>query len=550
MELEYLFNKLIKKFNLLELELDGDISEEEQSNILSVLYSKNKLTIWKIEKLLNYVEFVPGIDALLVRIRTLSIGLARAYSIRRALEKVRSRGKKVFIYLESPGNIEYFIGSVADIIYMPPTSTLNLIGLNFELSFLKNLFDKVGIEAEIKSIGEFKSAGEKFTRNSMSESNRIMMESISQDISSGFVDYLSKSRNMDKKYITDSINNGPYTALEAKGRNLIDDTCYENGLEDKISIYVNEKLSIIKHDKFLKIISVSEKYKNIKSKVLGKKNEIAIIPFTGLITIGENKGTGNMKILGARSFIKQIKMLGNKKSINSVVIRVSSPGGSALASDIIWNEIKELSLKKTVIVSMSDYAASGGYFISLAGKKIISSPFTLTGSIGVISGKFNFVHLYKKLGVSFDSIKFGSNSDIYSLNKKLTEAQGEKIESLMRALYKDFVGKVAKERNITEDNAQNAAQGRVWTGSQAQSVNLVDGQGNIFDSVLSAVDESGMEDKNNFTVKYYAIKQSLQLSTLGKGFFLQEHYSNISNWIELLRNEICLTLSPYIFKIR
>lgn len=550
MELEYLFNKLIKKFNLLELELDGDIPEEEQSNILSVLSSKNKLTIWKIEKLLNYVEFVPGIDALLVRIRTLSIGLARAYSIRRALEKVRSSGKKVFIYLESPGNIEYFIGSVADIIYMPPTSTLNLIGLNFELSFLKNLFEKVGIEAEIKSIGEFKSAGEKFTRNSMSESNRIMMESISQDISSGFIDYLSKSRNLDKKYITDSINNGPFTALEAKRRNLIDDTSYENGLDDKISNYVNEKLSIIKHDKFLKIINVSEKYKNIKSKVLSKKNEIAIIPFTGLITIGENKGTGDMKVLGARSFIKQIKKLGNKKSIKSVVIRVSSPGGSALASDIIWNEIKELSLKKTVIISMSDYAASGGYFISLAGKKIISSPFTLTGSIGVISGKFNFIQLYKKLGVSFDSIKFGSNSDIYSPNKKLTEAQGEKIESLMRALYKDFVGKVAKERNITEDNAQNAAQGRVWTGSQAQSVNLVDGQGNIFDSVLSAVNESGMEDKNNFTVKYYASKQSLQLFTLGKGFFLQEHYSNISNWIELLRNEICLTLSPYIFKIR
>lgn len=417
------------------------------------------------------------ISAILLDIDGSGAGWAKTEELRDAIADFRSSGKPVYAYMEYGMNKEYYLASACDRIYVAPPGELFINGLAADVMFFRGSLDKLGIYPDIFQIGKYKSVGDMFTRKDMSEAHREYVNSLLDDLYNRYVEGIAKARGKSTNDVKALIDNAPYNAKGAKEAGLIDGAGYRDEVEKEIKTRLGYKDS-----EDLNLVKAAD-YRQVDSESLGlnKGERIAIIYATGNIGSGksENSPSGDQSI-GSDTLAKALNDARDDKSIKAIVMRVDSPGGSGLASDIIWHAVDAAKQKKPVVISMSDVAASGGYYISAGANKIVAEPSTITGSIGIVAGKPVMRGLYDWLGISNQYVLRGKNAGMFRATEKFSEAERAKFEAWIKATYyDDFVPKVAKGRNKNVEYVDSVGQGRVWTGAQGKERGLVDEFGGL-----------------------------------------------------------------------
>lgn len=417
------------------------------------------------------------ITAILLDINGSGAGWAKAEEIRDAIADFRSSGKPVYAYLEWGLNKEYYIATACDKIYMAPPGELFITGLAADVMFFRGSLDKLGIYPDIYQIGKYKSAGDTFTQKQMTDSHRQYVNEMLDDFYNRYAETTGKARGKSAQEMKAIIDNAPYNARAAKAAGLIDGASYRDEVDKELKARLGYKES-----DDLRLVSASD-YKQVDAQSLGlnKGERIAVIYATGDIGSGrsENSPSGDQSI-GSDTLSKAVRDAAADKTIKAIVMRVDSPGGSGLASDIIWHAVDEARQKKPVVVSMSDVAASGGYYIAAGANKIVAQPSTVTGSIGVVAGKPVVKGFYDWLGITNEYVLRGKNAGLFRETEKFSDSERAKFEEWINATYyEDFIPKVARGRNKTAAEVDSVGQGRVWTGAQAKNIGLIDEFGGL-----------------------------------------------------------------------
>ena len=417
------------------------------------------------------------IKVIVLDVNMSAVGWGKAEEIRDAITDFRSSGKPVYAYLELGMNKEYYIASACDKIYVAPPGELFITGLAADVMFFRGSLDKLGIYPDMYQIGKYKSAGDMFTQKQMTDAHREYINSLLDDLFNRYVEGIAKARGKSTEEVRGLIDNAPYSAAKAKEAGLIDNVAYRDELEKELKTKLGYK-----ETDTLKIVRGSS-YSDIEPESLGldQGEKIAVIYASGDIGSGqsENSPSGSQSI-GSDTVAKALNDARDDKTIKAIVIRVDSPGGSGLASDIIWHAVVSAKEKKPVVISMGDVAASGGYYIAAGASKIVAQPSTITGSIGVVAGKPVLRGFYDWLGISNEYVLRGKNAGMFRETEKFSPDERAKFEEWINTTYyQDFVPKVAKGRNKDAAYIDSIAQGRVWTGSQGKERGLIDEFGGL-----------------------------------------------------------------------
>ncbi|WP_162425596.1 signal peptide peptidase SppA [Pontibacter pudoricolor] len=434
-----------------------------------------------------------NIKGIFLNMRFVDGGMAKLEEIRNELIDFKKSGKFIVSYTDLSQEKAYYLASVADKIYVNPLATIEFNGMSSEVYFFKGTLDKLDIKPQIFKVGEFKSAVEPFFLDKMSEPARLQMQSFLNSINDYQLRNIAKSRNKsyeELKNISDNLL--VRDADDAKKYGLITDV----GYYDEAIAYLKEK-SGVKADGKLELVQLS-KYKKAEGKKESNtsKNRIAVIYAEGDIVDGK----GDDDEIGSERFAEAIRKARMDDKVKAVVLRISSPGGSALASDVMWREIQLTKKVKPVIASMSDVAASGGYYLAMGCDTIVAHPNTITGSIGVfgiipnIQGFMN-----NKLGITIDNVKTGKYSDIPTLTRPMTEFEQEVVQRQINQIYDVFTKKAAQGRGMTQDKLKEYASGRVWSGSEAKERNLVDVFGGLETAIEIAAAKANIKDDYRIT---------------------------------------------------
>jgi protease IV len=406
------------------------------------------------------------ITGLVLDVREAGFDWAKLVELRQAVAAFRENDKPVVAYLEAGFTKEYALATAADRIVLAPEANLMVLGLSAELAFLKDTLAKLGMEADFVHVGAYKSAPERMTRSSASDANREMIESIVGDEFDSLVEMLAEGRAADHDEVARWIDQGLYDGPGAVAAGLADTLMYYDDVLD--TEFGGDEVTELSD------------YLQETPRESHADHKVALVFITGTIMPGESRNDNLQgKLAGSESVIADLQTAKDDKSIDAVLLRVDSPGGSALASDLIWNEIAAVKREKPVIVSMSGLAASGGYYVSCLGDSIFADPGTLTGSIGVFAGKMNRTQMYRKLGINREFITRGENALLFSDEGGFTDSQRELFQAQMDGFYERFLAKVGQGRRMSRDQVHAIAQGRVWTGRQGLERGLVDGLGGL-----------------------------------------------------------------------
>ena len=445
----------------------------------------------------------PRVKGVVLSIESPSIGRGRAEELRAAIGRIRKAGKPVAAHLVGSDPIHYLVASACDTISMPPAATLEITGVRTEVTFFKAMLDKLGVDAEILQVGEFKGAGEPLTRTSMSPQLRKQYEEFVGDLYEQLVERIAADRKLSVDRVRELIDTGVFTPEQALEAKLIDAVGYEDelisGLAGQLKIdqpkvardYAEQKLDndfsgIAGLVKLVELLSGQK-----QSAAASKDKQIAIIYLTGEIKEGKGKdellGGGSA---GSDSVIKAIREAAKDDKVAAIVLRIDSPGGSALASDLIWREAERTT--KPVVASLSDTAASGGYYVAVAADRIVAAPGTLTGSIGVVGGKIAIGKALEKYGVHTDVVSKGKNAGWLSMQTPFTDDERKVFLATMKDVYRLFTSKVAAGRKLDMEKLATLAEGRVFTGRQAKELGLVDRLGTLEDAVDEAKKLAGI----------------------------------------------------------
>jgi protease-4 len=467
----------IENNSVLALRVAGSLPDYVPNDPLRKLFGNTDQSLSNLILQFKKAKADDRIKVIILDITMSGAGWGKSEEIRDAIADFRSSGKPVYAYMEYATDREYYLASACDKIYLAPPGELFINGLAADVMFFRGSLDKLGIYPDMVQIGKYKTAVETFTRKDMSDANREFMNALLDDLFGRYVDTVAKARGKSSEEMRTIIDDAPYSAAKAKEMGLIDGVGYRDEIEKELKT----KLGYKESDE-LRVVKGST-YSGIEPESLGldKGEKIAVIYATGDIGSGksENSPGGNQSI-GSDTLSKAVKDAGDDKSIKAIVIRVDSPGGSGLASDIIWHAVEVAKAKKPVVVSMSDVAASGGYYIATGAHKIIAEPSTITGSIGVFAGKPVVKGFYDWLGISNEYILRGKQAGMFRESEKFTPEERTKFEELIKkTYYEDFVPKVAKGRNKTPEYIDSIAQGRVWTGAQGRERGLVDEFGGL-----------------------------------------------------------------------
>ena len=452
---------------------------------------------------------------IIFKIDGVSLGWATLQEIRNKLNEFGDTGKETIGYLESGGNAEYLLAATMDRIVLTPTGSLNLTGLRAEVIFYKGLLDKLDIEADMLAMGKYKSGVEPYMRDGMSDAFRESMTALLDDLYAQLLNHIAESRDgISTETASDLINRGPFTAEEAKQEKLVDALQYYDALVTTLkATSEDEEVQIVKPsferkrtvpnmNSFAGLMQLFSILNPPQRARAAGENQIALIYASGPILPDIDSPFISMSAITPKELKKAFEKARTDDAVRAVVLRIDSPGGSALASDLIWREVMLTQREKPVVVSMGNVAASGGYYIAMAAGTIVAHPSTLTGSIGVFGGKLNLKGLYNKAGLTKEIIAHGQNATLYSDYGGFTPTERERVEKMMKTVYKDFVSKAAAGRSKTFDDIDEIAQGRVWTGKQAQQLGLVDELGGLDDALSIAKEQAGFaeDDKVNLIV--------------------------------------------------
>jgi protease IV len=417
------------------------------------------------------------IKAIILDVNLSGVGWGKAEELRDAITDFRSSGKPVYAYIEFGLNKEYYIATACDKIIVPPPGELFINGLAADVMFFRGSLDKLGIYPDIFQIGKYKSAGDMFTQKEMTEAHRQYINELLDDLYGRYVSTIAQARHKTPDEVKALIDNAPYSAAKAKEAGLVDDVLYRDDVEKEFK----KRLGYKDTDQFLPVRGSDYRDVSPESLGLNKGERIAVIYASGDIGSGssQNSPSGEQSI-GSDTVAKALNDAAADKTLKAIVLRVDSPGGSGLASDIIWHAVEAANAKKPVVVSMSDVAASGGYYISASAAKIIAQPSTITGSIGVVAGKPVMRGFYDWLGISNEYVLRGKTAGMFRETEKFSDEERAKFEDWIKTTYyQDFVPKVAKGRNKDAQAIDAVGQGRVWTGAQARDRGLVDDFGGL-----------------------------------------------------------------------
>jgi protease-4 len=401
---------------------------------------------------------------------------AKIQEVRDALIDFRTSGKPVYAFLEYGGDKEYFLASAADKVFLLPTSTLDLTGIASYEVFLRGTFDWVGTYPDFLHVGDFKTAVNAYTEKTFTPAHREMSESLNRDQFEQLVRAIADARRKPEAEIRTLIDHGPFQPEEAVESGLVDELAYEDELDDVADLKLDAELDV-------------EDYARVTWDALGvnRRARIAVVNAVGTIVSGESGfDPVNGPVLGSDTLVEQIREA-RDSGARAIVVRIDSPGGSSVASDVIWRELiisKDKGLP--VIVSMSDLAASGGYYMAAAGDVLVAQPGTLTGSIGVYTGKFVTAGTLDKVGANIEGVSNGKFAQMYSPDRPFTDQERAKVLESMQATYDHFVERVAESRQMMPDKVDAVGQGRVWTGRQARDIGLVDELGGLMTAVAAA----------------------------------------------------------------
>ncbi len=492
---------VVKSNSVLYLSFDYDITERSEANPLGSLnlpgYSTKNIGLDDILARIKYAATDGNIKGIYLDASHIGIGFASLKEVRDELLAFKKIGKFVVAYNAGYDQKAYYVASIADKVYVNPQGTIDFKGLASSTMFYKDLLDKVGVEMQIVKVGTFKSAVEPFFLNKMSDPNRLQVTSYLGSIYSTFINEISASRNIAADSLRAIANDYRVRdADDAVKYKLADAKLYK----DELLSDLRKRLKISEKDE-ISFVSLLDYNKKIKDDASG--SEVAVLYAAGEIVDGEGTGPGE---IGGDKFSRELRKLREDDAVKAVVLRVNSPGGSALASDIIWREVILTKKVKPVIVSMGDLAASGGYYISAAADSIFAEPTTITGSIGVFGVIPNFQNLMNnKIGVHYDGVKTGKFADLMtSFDRPLTAEERDIIQREVDKVYGTFTKVVADGRKLSIADVDSIGQGRVWTGAQGVNNKLVDRLGNLDAAIQAAAKKANL---TKYKVSQYPEKE-------------------------------------------
>jgi protease-4 len=406
--------------------------------------------------------------------------------IRNELIEFKKSKKFVISYAEIMDEHSYYVASVSDKIYLNPSGEILLNGFSQQVFYIKGMLDKIGLKPELIRHGKFKAAGEPFIADKMSAENRSQIESYMGSLYTHFLNQIAVARKKDVAEVTSIVNELKIqNGKDAVALKMIDGLKYQ----DEVDAEIKTRLGLKESEKISSITMA--KFKGVSNNASISDNKIAVLYCVGEIVGGQ----GNDETMGSERIAEAIKKIREDDSYKALVLRVNSPGGSALASDIMWREIVLCKKKKPVVVSMGNVAASGGYYIAAPADAIVAQPNTITGSIGVFGMLINAQELLNnKLGVKIETVKFGEFSDLGSPDRPLNEAERKVIQNAVDRVYTDFINRVAEGRKMTEAQVDSIAQGRVWSGVDAKKIGLVDELGGLDKAIAIAAKKAKLDE--------------------------------------------------------
>jgi len=479
--------------SILNLDLDKDVYDnipitQEFEQILGV-----SPEIIKFLDLINAIElagdnkYIKGIN---LKSQSPKMGWSQTLTIRKSLQKFKDKGKFIYSYGDFFSQKGYYLASVSDSIFLNPMGNIELKGLGAEVLYYKQLQEKYGFKMEVIRHGKYKSAVEPYLDDKMSDANRNQIKSLLNSIWNKIGGQIKSARKISSESFNKIVDNLDATFPENAFKNKIVDgivsrTKYKYKLKRILGIKSDEKLNNVSYIQM----------KNSNNYKKGTRNQIAIIYAQGPIIYGK----GNESNIGQELFSKTIRKIKNNKRIKAVVLRIDSPGGVALSSEIIWDELIELKKEKPLVVSMGNVAASGGYYLSTVADKVFANDFTITGSIGVFAMVPNIAEFSKRIGINAEQVETNKNSIFYTPFEKPKKKFRSNVKKSIENIYEMFKKRVSDGRNISMDEVEVLAQGRVWSGEQALKNGLVDMEGDIKDAINAAAELAGLENDFNIT---------------------------------------------------
>ena len=490
---------------VLYIGFEDGIRELPQEASFADPFSVGEPTLRELVSALDRAKNDPRVKGLYARINGGSFALASVQELRAAVKRFKESGKFAYVYAPSYGEGGnglggYYLASAFDELWMQTMGVVSINGLNAEIPFFRAVMDKIGIYPNFFQRKEYKSAYESLTNNEMSPANRESTQQLIDDIRTEFLRDIPPERGMSALKFRQLVDKGLFTADEAVKAGLVTEASYADILVDKISVEVLGSV-VDNEDLFVDVgayIADTRSHETPHNPLASQKPEVALVYVVGTI-MGSNGGTG--AVAAADEIAPAILEAGDDERIEAVVVRVDSPGGSPSASESILRALEKVQRKgKPVIVSMGSTAASGGYWVASYADRIFASPTTITGSIGVVGGKFAAGDLWEKLGVNWENVSWGENSGMWSINHPFSKSEAERINAMLDQVYDGFIKRVAWGRNMTEEQVDAIAKGRVWSGAQALKNGLADEEGGLNEALDYTAQLLGGVDQHDVTV--------------------------------------------------
>jgi len=535
----------------------GEIQEVVPDDVFGLL-GRGSSTVRGFVEGLDKAKRDPRIKAVLLMPSSLSAPYwAKLQEMRDAVIDFKKSRKTVIAFLEYGGDREYYLASAADKVYLLPTSTLDLTGVASYEIFLRGMLDKIGAVPDYLHVGAYKTAVNQMTEKGFTPAHREMSESLNHDLYDQLIRGIAEARKKSEQEVRALIDQGPFTPEDALRHGFVDELAYEDQLDDRVP-------ALRSGSRETRRVEGSD-YQRVSAASVGlrPRSRIAVIYAAGVITSGRSAYDPlNGAVVGSDSLVEQIREVRDDDAVKAIILRVDSPGGSSVASDVIWRELmitRDKKPSRPLIASMSDLAASGGYYISLPAQVIVAEPATLTGSIGVYMGKIALGGTLNKVGVTTETVTSGASADIYSPFAPFSPAQRARLQDQIQGFYENFVEKVAESRKTTPEKIDAVAQGRVWTGRQAREHGLVDALGGLDVAVRIAKERAHIPADEDVQLVAYPARRSLY-ETIADQFGVrmnvwsmlaggaeQRAVSALTAPARLFRRGEPLTLMPYVF---
>ena len=492
---------------VLNLDFNLSYAEVRQDDFFAEFTNQSVYSVFDLVRAINVAATDDRVKAISANLNQTSLSLAQIQDVSEALKYFESKGKKTYLFSNGlgafgQGTKEYYLATLFDEIWIQPHSDIGMTGVDIEVPFFKNILQKVGVEPEFYTRYEYKTAVASLLNSDFSPTYKEELEKLGGGLFNELVFGIAAARQLDPQNIKDMIDKAPVFASEA----------LENELIDKIG-YRYEMQAAIDEEYHAKFYDMTDYMAHILDSKDEKLPLVAFMVLEGVIDSGESSNNPlNDAIIGSETVLEQINELKNEKNLKALVLRLNSPGGSYTASDEIRAALMDLKQEKKIpiIVSMSTYAASGGYFVSLAGDYVLADPATITGSIGVLGGKMVVKGLMDKLDIHWGDVKFGHNAGILSIMHKFSDSEREVFERSLDEVYSDFTQKVSEIRKIDMSKMDQIARGRIWLGRDALGINLIDGLGGLQTAILKAKELSSIGPEDAFALQYYPRRETFQ----------------------------------------